>query len=547
MISGKLLAVFGLTVVLTGGGGALAQQADAPPGDLSQSTTDHSKLEALQRDFESGPEVTAACISCHTEASDQVKESIHWTWDYEHPETGQDLGKNNVINSYCVGVAANEPRCTSCHVGYGWTDMSQPPPQEANAVDCVVCHDKSDTYFKIPAGAGKPFGQEVKEGAVTNTGKPAKPVDLKVVAQSVGLPDRDNCGNCHFYGGGGDNVKHGDLSSVLHNPTEAIDVHMASDGLNFTCSECHVSDQHQWHGSRYNVTAKDTAGAPLPGQRHDVSTCESCHDTEPHDSLTLIGFKLNSHRDKIACQTCHIPEYAKGGVPTKTVWDWSTAGTMGDNGKPMKKAGYETATGKKKPTYVTQKGNFEWGEDLQPEYFWFDGQVKYANADMEVDAAKVVEVNMISGSQDDDKSRIWPFKVMRGKQPYDTIRNRLLYPHLFGPGSDTAYWGKWDWDKAFEAGATASGTEYSGSYDFVSTEMYWPITHMVAPAKDAVHCEECHRQEGRLANIAGIHIPGANPMGPGGKLGALILVLTLLGIVAHAIMRFFGRKNMKEQ
>ncbi|NDR55025.1 tetrathionate reductase family octaheme c-type cytochrome [Aliiruegeria sabulilitoris] len=547
MISKHSLFAVGLTLALAGAGAATAQDTTAPPGDISGSTVDHSKLEALQKEFTTGPEVTTACLSCHTEAATQVKQSIHWSWDYEHPDTGQDLGKNNVINSYCVGVAANEPRCTSCHVGYGWKDMNEPPPQEASAVDCLVCHDKSDTYFKIPAGAGNPFGTEVKEGAVTNTGKPAKPVDLKLVAQSVGQPDRDNCGNCHFYGGGGDNVKHGDLSSVLHNPTEDIDVHMASDGLNFTCSECHVSDQHQWHGSRYNVTAKATEGAPPPGQRHDVATCESCHDTEPHDSLTLIGFKLNSHRDKIACQTCHIPEYAKGGVPTKTLWDWSTAGKKNDEGKPFKVAKYESKSGKKKPTYVSMKGDFEWGEDLQPEYFWFDGQVEYANADMDIDPTQVVEVNMISGSQEDDKSRIWPFKVMRGKQPYDTERNRLLYPHLFGPGSDTAYWGKWDWDKAFEAGAAASGTEYSGSYDFVSTEMYWPITHMVAPSKDAVQCEECHKENGRLANIAGIHIPGANPMGPGGKLGALILLLTLGGIVIHAIMRFFGRKNMKEQ
>ncbi|WP_207209888.1 tetrathionate reductase family octaheme c-type cytochrome [Tropicimonas sp. IMCC6043] len=525
----------------------MAQETEAPPAKASGATVDHSKLEALQKDFASGPEVTAACLSCHTEAADQVKQSIHWTWDYTHPGTGQDLGKDNVINSYCVAVAGNEARCTSCHIGYGWTDMNEPPPQDANAVDCLVCHDTSDTYAKIPAGAGKPFGKEIKEGAMTNMGKPAQPVDLMKVAQSVGLPDRDNCGNCHFYGGGGDNVKHGDLSSALHHPTEAIDVHMAEEGLNFECQTCHVSEQHIWHGSRYNVTAKDTEGSGLPGQRRDVATCESCHGTEPHDAFSLIGFKLNSHRDKIACQTCHIPEYAKGGAPTKLMWDWSTAGKMGDDGKPTKAKGYETRDGKKFVTYDSMKGDFEWGEYLKPDYFWFDGQVEYANADHEIDPSGVVEVNMISGRQDDDKSRIWPFKVMRGKQPYDTERNRLLYPHLFGPGSDTAYWGKWDWNKSLEAGAEASGTEYSGSFDFVSTEMYWPVTHMVAPAEDHVACEECHKEGGRLANIAGIHIPGANPMGPGGKLGALILILTALGVVIHAIARFFGRKNMKEQ
>ena len=164
MISKRPLLALGLTLALAGASAATAQNATPPPEQGSGSTVDHSKLDALQKDFATGPDVTAACLSCHTEASDQVKQSIHWDWDYEHPETGQDLGKNNVINSYCVGVAANEPRCTSCHVGYGWTDMATPPPMEANAVDCLVCHDKSDTYFKVPAGAGKPFGKEVKEG-----------------------------------------------------------------------------------------------------------------------------------------------------------------------------------------------------------------------------------------------------------------------------------------------------------------------------------------------------------------------------------------------
>ncbi len=38
-------------------------------------------------------------------------------------------------------------------------------------------------------------------------------------------PDRTNCGSCHFNGGGGNNVKHGDLDESLYNPTETTDVH----------------------------------------------------------------------------------------------------------------------------------------------------------------------------------------------------------------------------------------------------------------------------------------------------------------------------------
>ena len=48
----------------------------------------------------------------------------------------------------------------------------------------------------------------------------------------------------------GDNVKHGDLSSVLFRPSKAIDVHMGEDGENFSCVICHVGEGHEWAGSR---------------------------------------------------------------------------------------------------------------------------------------------------------------------------------------------------------------------------------------------------------------------------------------------------------
>jgi hypothetical protein len=214
-------AVFGLAIALSSATLAVAQE------EVSKSTADHSKFLSLQKEFQSGPEVTEACLECHTEADDQMMHSIHFKWDYEHPETGQRLGKSNVINSFCGSVAGNEARCTSCHAGYGWEDMNQPPPQEANAKDCLVCHDKSDQYTKLATGAGHP---PMEAKGKTITGQKAWAVDLKKAAMSVGMPDRDNCGNCHFYGGGGDNVKHGDLSSALYNPTHDVDVHMSSLG-----------------------------------------------------------------------------------------------------------------------------------------------------------------------------------------------------------------------------------------------------------------------------------------------------------------------------
>ena len=214
----------------------------------------------LKQAFKSGPELTTACLTCHTKAAHQVKQSLHWKWEYKHPETGQVLGKKNVINSFCGNVVSNEPRCTSCHVGYDWKDMNKPPPKADNKVDCVVCHDTTGTYSKWPIGAGHPLYEPV-----VKKGKTIMPPDLRKVAQSVGLPERENCGSCHFYGGGGDNVKHGDLSSALIAPDKHVDVHMAADGLNFACTTCHISTEHQIEGSRYSVNTHDD-GKKLHGE-----------------------------------------------------------------------------------------------------------------------------------------------------------------------------------------------------------------------------------------------------------------------------------------
>lgn len=89
----------------------------------------------LKKTCGSAPEMTQACSTCHTEAAKQVMSSIHWTWRYSHPVTGQQLGKSNVINVFCGNVASNERRCTNCHAGYGWERLKDGPPQDQSRVD----------------------------------------------------------------------------------------------------------------------------------------------------------------------------------------------------------------------------------------------------------------------------------------------------------------------------------------------------------------------------------------------------------------------------
>lgn len=536
---------FTLAILMAAAAGAQEPSAAKPPVKASQSTADHSTFEILKQPFASGREVTKACLKCHTEASKQVMGSLHWTWDYTHSGTGPKLGKRNVINAFCGNVAANEPRCTSCHAGYGWDSMKTPPPNDETAVDCLACHADKGTYAKLDNKAGEAAVAPLEAGAKTITGATAVPVDLAAAAQSVGLPGRENCGQCHFYGGGGDNVKHGDLSSVLVDPDHSVDVHMSKEGGDFTCATCHVTYGHQTAGSRYDVAAKDTKGTGgRPGAPRDVATCESCHGMEPHKGASLIAAKLNDHTDRVACQTCHIPEFARGGVATKTFWDWSTAGKLKD-GKPYHEDAFVQSDGKRLHTYLSTKGDFAWGENVVPHYAWFNGEVRYTSAADTIDPTKTVEINSIAGSASDPNARIWPFKRMDGRQAYDAKLNHLVYNHVYGPETTSAFWTNFDWAKSIKAAMDYVGEPYSGEFGFVDTHMYWPITHMVAPADDAVKCGECHSPGGRLAGIKGIYIPGSEPMSMANKIGLAILFLAVVGVLGHMGVRMIrcGRRT----
>ncbi len=55
------------------------------------------------------------------------------------------MGKNGLtLNNFCISIHSNEPRCASCHVGYGWKDASFDFSSEEK-VDCLVCHDRTGT------------------------------------------------------------------------------------------------------------------------------------------------------------------------------------------------------------------------------------------------------------------------------------------------------------------------------------------------------------------------------------------------------------------
>ena len=429
---------------------ALAAEAPASRLRVRKPHTDHKGL--LQGPFADGPAVTAACLKCHPKSSHEVMATSHWTWlgqEVKVPghEAPMRIGKANLINNFCIGAGPNLAHCTACHAGYGWVDKSFDFTRQEN-VDCLICHDTTGAYKKDP-----------EHGGVVAQG-----VNLVSVAQAVGLPNRRNCGSCHFAGGGGDAVKHGDLDRTMFLPGERIDAHMGKHG--FDCQECHRTEHHRIPGRSMSVSVDDA----------NRVACTDCHSERPHRNERLDG-----HTRTVACQTCHIPKMAVE-APTKMSWDWSTAGR-------------DPAPGDDPNLYSKKRGTFVLAKDVTPEYYWYNGHAdRYLLGDR-IDPAAVTRMNRPQGDARDPEARIWPFKVHRGKQPYDREHRTLLTPRTSG---HDGYWTSFDWEKALRLGSEDTEQPFSGKFGFAATEMYWPLSHMVATKDKALQCTDCHGDRGRI-------------------------------------------------
>ncbi|WP_297087203.1 tetrathionate reductase family octaheme c-type cytochrome [uncultured Draconibacterium sp.] len=484
------------------------------------SIANHNSFEILQQDFENAHQVTEACISCHNKRDEEIMATSHWNWERTEVLAGKGavpVGKKNILNNFCIGISGSEATCTRCHIGYGWKDQSFDFNEPKN-IDCLVCHDNSGTYEKGKGAAGYP----------------AASVNLSYVARNVGSPKRENCGVCHFWGGGGNNVKHGDLEVALLDASKKIDVHMAVEGEDMSCVDCHVTENHQMAGKLY----------ALSSENKNRATCEQCHTAEPHtDNL------LNQHNLRIACQTCHIPSYAKANS-TKMIWDWSTAGVLDDDGNPKHE---NDADGNH--NYLSIKGTFVYDDHVKPEYYWFNGIANHQLITDKIDTIPV-QMNSLDGSYNDkgskqkstSPSKIWPVKVHRGKQIYDTKYQTLIQPKLWSTAKgDSAYWLDFNWNEASKAGMDYLGLPYSGEYDFVETEMYWPLNHMVAPKEESLSCKDCHtRTDSRLASLNDFYLPGRDYNRFLDISGFSMIAFILLFVFAHGALRILTR-NQKDE
>jgi octaheme c-type cytochrome (tetrathionate reductase family) len=432
-----------------------AKAASANPSDyLPEKTVHVDHADIVNGEFKSGQDVTRACLDCHEDAAVDLMKTTHWTWEskaFDVPwrDAPVTIGKINQINNFCIGSQGNENRCMTCHAGYGWEEGRESALADSENVDCLACHADLGSYVK------------------GEFGNPAEGVDLLAAARSVRLPTRENCGKCHFDGGGGNGVKHGDLDESLYFPSENNDVHMGGE-LNLQCTDCHWTTDHQVLGrlltDNYTIDPAEQV------------SCEQCHVDQKHEDE-----RLNTHLSAVACQTCHIPALATED-PTKVYWDWSQAGQDGRADDHF--------------TYLKIKGEFVYETDYAPTYLWFNGnnEYRYLLGDR-IDPNGITYINKPAGSIADPNAKIFPFKLHIAKQPYDAVNNYLLQPITAGKDG---FWTNFNWDQAFELAEPVTGLDYSGQYGFAETYMYWPTTHLVQPSEHALQCESCHGENGRL-------------------------------------------------
>lgn len=506
------------------GASTVRRQAEGAE-EIPSITADHSQFEILQQDFADATAVTEACLTCHNQADEQFHATVHWQWEFEHPQTGQLLGKQHVINNSVLSVADNLAYCATCHTGYG---LSGPDFDftTANNIDCLSCHDTTGEYEKLPGAAGNPAYEPTEYPP--GSGNVWQPPDLSIIAQNVGSTSRASCGSCHFNEQNVSPTIHGQLPVELLDPDPSLDVHMASEGVNFSCTTCHEPNNHDFFASRYwPVTMREDVPEHLVH-----ATCSSCHNPE----LVHANETLNQHSDRIACQTCHIPNYGRAS-PTLTSWDWSTAGRLDDQGNPIVE---RNAAGLL--VYDSRYGSFEWGEQITPDYVWFNGIITFTKVGDTIDPQQLVPINRLEGSYADPQSKLWPVSRFRGVQPYDSLSNHLVAVDLYGD-EPSAYWESFDWEAAIAAGMEYEGIGFSGEYGFVATERFWLLNHMVAPADEALGCGTCHSRDGRLADVGGAYIPGRDRSLPLDIFGGLLVGGALVGVVIHGTLRFVAYRR----
>lgn len=209
--------------------------------------------------------------------------------------------------------------CGQCHIGgqYGPPTGTMLPgyhatDDEFDAIDCLICHARE-------------YDMNRKQVVRDLDGRLRWDQDRSMRAMlSVREPEAEMCLRCHQHNHGGDFFVDNSVASalgydhprLLHhgakrgNPWAAgYDVH-ATAGMQ--CTDCHVTEGHR---IARGTMGTDLVANDLPAV--EVS-CEKCHGAKPHAGE--FAAELNSHVERVACETCHILELQPDNIVLR---DWA--------------------------------------------------------------------------------------------------------------------------------------------------------------------------------------------------------------------------------
>ena len=415
-------------------------------------------------------EGTQTCLECHEEEATSFFHSQHYQWQGEAPDIidvddDQKLGKMNTMNDFCTNPAANwigdvqnpdgksvAKGCSKCHAGLGLMPTAEISRAQLENIDCLICHAsgyRRDLYRDDEAAPWRwrPILWKNQRG-------------LDSVAKRIGPPTRAMCLRCHSGAGGGPNFKRGDIEYALQDCSPDFDVHMASEGNNLSCADCHGGQDHRVRGRGADLSGTDNPGNPL--------SCESCHDAQPHGIAVL-----DHHARKVDCTVCHIPEFAKDDA-TDMARDWSTP--------------YYHADANKYSATITMQKN------VRPVYAWFNGKTHLMRMGQEIEMRDdgTVGIMVPDGRRKDKHAKLHAFKLHRGVLPVLKDKRWLI------PIAVEEFFADGDIDKAVAEGAAAAYGIHHPQYDWVPTVRYMGIFHEVQPAANALDCLDCHSPQGRL-------------------------------------------------
>lgn len=413
-------------------------------------------------------EGTKTCLECHEGEATDFFHTRHYQWKGASPEVanadGESIGKANSVNDFCtspgpnwIGAVKNPDGvtlargCSACHAGLGKPPEAEVSQEQLENIDCLICHASGYRRDVYQDEAGdwewRPILYKNQRG-------------LDSVSKRISNPDRTMCLRCHSAAGGGPNFKRGDIEYALVECEPEFDVHMAKSGNDMSCVDCHGGNGHHIRGRGADLAGPDPASDPL--------SCTSCHGQDVHGIAIL-----DAHTTTVDCATCHIPYFAKGD-PTDMVRDWSTPKYHED--------------GNKYSATITLESN------VVPAYAWFDGTstMQKASEPVERNAEGKVVLAAPVGSRGAEGAKIAPFKLHRGKLPV------LADRQLLAPIAVEEFFADGQLDHAIAEGIEHAFGEHDVEVEWVETERWMGIYHEVSPARQALQCQDCHREGGRM-------------------------------------------------